>query len=219
MAHNLDPQAAYALWAESYPPRPHNRLMEAEQAAVIDLLPQLKGLTVLDAGCGTGRYLRVCADRGAAVVGVDASPHMLARAQDVSTHVVRGDVRALPFDNMSVDAVVCGLALGDVAELELAVGELARVLRPGGTLVYSVVHPDGAREGWTRTFEVGGCVCAVNSYWHSPGDHRQACALAGLTIDGWREPSLDEKPGMPVALVVRARGLVGRHFMGRPEIP
>ena len=72
-------------------------------------------------------------------------------------------------------------------------------------MIYSVVHPDGARHGWSRSFEVGGRLCAVKTYWHAPEDHRQACAAAGLDIDAWQEPSLEEKPGMPVALVVRAR--------------
>ena len=80
-AELLTPQDAYALWASSYPPRPHNKLMEAEQAAVVALLPDLSGCQALDAGCGTGRYLRVLADRGATVTGVDLSAPMLAHAR------------------------------------------------------------------------------------------------------------------------------------------
>ncbi|OFW40625.1 MAG: hypothetical protein A3J29_20795 [Acidobacteria bacterium RIFCSPLOWO2_12_FULL_67_14b] len=205
----MTPEEAYALWAPDYPPRPHNRLMAVEQAAVTDLLPDLRGLTVLDAGCGTGRYLRLCAERGATAIGVDLSAAMLSHARHESLRLVRGRLLALPLDTMSVDAVVCGLALGDVAELDVAIAEFARVLRPGGTLVYSMVHPDGAGEGWTRTFESGGRVFAINSHWHTRDEHRQACASSGFTIDGWCEPALEEKPEQPVALVVRAR-IVGR---------
>ena len=78
----LEPRDAYAQWAATYPPRPHNRLMEVEQAAVLELLPDVRSLTVLDAGCGTGRYLRLCADRGASVVGIDLSAPMLWYARD-----------------------------------------------------------------------------------------------------------------------------------------
>jgi hypothetical protein len=53
----LDPQSAYGLWAKSYPPRPHNPLMEMEHATVLAMLPDVRSQMVLDAGCG-GRYLR-----------------------------------------------------------------------------------------------------------------------------------------------------------------
>jgi malonyl-CoA O-methyltransferase len=201
----LNPDTAYARWAESYPPRPHNRLMEVEQAAMLELLPDVTSLTVLDAGCGTGRYLRLCADRGATVLGLDRSAPMLGYARAISPRIVCGGLCEVPLQTGSVDVIVCGLALGDLEDLNAALGELARVLRPGGIVIYSVVHPDGARHGWSRSFDVGGRRCAVKTYWHTPDDHRRACAAAGLDIDAWREPFLEETPDMPVALVVRAR--------------
>ena len=201
----LEPEDAYARWAATYPPRPHNRLMEVEQTTVLELLPDVRSLTVLDAGCGTGRYARLCGDRGANIIGLDLSAPMLWYARAISPRVVCGGLCEMPLRSASVDAVVCGLALGDLEDLAAAIGECARVVRPGGTVIYSVVHPDGARHGWSRSFEVGGRLCAVKTYWHAPEDHRQACAAAGLDIDAWQEPSLEEQPGMPVALVVRAR--------------
>src|SRR4030095_1288166 len=151
-----DPQEAYGLWAKSYPPRPHNPLMEIEQATVLTLLPDLRGLTVLDAGCGSGRYLWELGDRGARASCVARSPSMLEGARETTRPIARADIRALPFGEMTIDLVVCGLALGDIAELELALAEIARVLRPGGLVVYSVVHPAGEAAGWSRTFESDG---------------------------------------------------------------
>jgi SAM-dependent methyltransferase len=119
--------------------------------------------------------------------------------------VARADLRALPFDAMSIDLVVCALALGDFAELELALSEIARVLRPGGDVIYSVVHPAGESEGWSRTFESGGRQWAVDGVWHSLDRHRQACAAAGFEIEDWREPELEEAPGLRALLVVRAQ--------------
>ena len=186
----LDPQSAYGRWARTYPPRPHNALMEVEHATVLALLPEVRGQIVLDAACGTGRYLRELGDRGARVIGIDLSPAMLDRARGLTRRLARADLRALPFDAMSIDLVVCGLALGDVAELELALSEIARVLRPGGRVIYSVVHPAGGSAGWSRTFESEGRQWAVDGFWHSLDRHRQACAAAGLTIDEWREPEI-----------------------------
>jgi malonyl-CoA O-methyltransferase len=199
----VDPQSAYQLWARNYPPRPHNPLMEIEHAQVLALLPDVVGLTALDAGCGTGRYLRALDERGARVIGMDLSMAMLERAREWTTRIARADLRALPFDAMSIDLVVCGLALGDFAELELALAEIARVLRPRGHVIYSVVHPVGEAEGWSRTFESGGRQVAIEGFWHSLDRHQQACAAAGFTIDEWREPALPD--GRRAVLVVRAR--------------
>ena len=199
----LDPQSAYGLWASAYPPRPHNPLMEVEHETVLALLPDVRGLTVLDAGCGSGRYLRELGARGARAIGMDLSRAMLARARETTTRITRADLRALPFDAMSIDLVVCGLALGDLAELELALTEIARVLRPGGRVIYSVVHPAGEAAGWSRTFESGGKQWAIDGFWHSLDRHRQACAAAGLAIEEWREPEL--AAGQRAVLVVRAR--------------
>ena len=199
----MDPQAAYGLWAKSYPPRPHNPLMELEHATVLALLPDVGGQTVLDAGCGSGRYLRELGDRGARAIGIDLSSAMLERARDATRRIARADIRALPFDRMTIDLVVSGLALGDVAELELALTEIARVLRPGGRVIYSVVHPSGEAAGWSRTFESDGRKLAIDGHWHSLDRHREACVAAGLTIEEWREPELAR--GQRTVLVVRAR--------------
>jgi malonyl-CoA O-methyltransferase len=204
-AERLDPQAAYSLWARNYPPRPHNRLMATEHATMLALLPELRGLTVLDAGCGSGRYLLEITARGGIAVGIDLSMAMLQRARQSTGLIARADLRALPFDAMSLDVIVCGLALGDVAELELVMGEMARTLRPGGAVVYSVVHPSGAAAGWSRTFENEGRQLAIESHWHSLDRHREACQAAGLSIEEWREPALAELPAQRAVLVIRAR--------------
>ena len=190
------------MWAAAYPPRPHNPLMEVEHDTVLSLLPDVRNLTALDAGCGSGRYLQALTERGARAIGMDLSAAMLERARESTRRIARADLRALPFDAMSIDLVVCGLALGDFAEIELALTEIARVLRPGGYVVYSVVHPAGEAAGWSRTFESDGRQFAIDGFWHSVDRQRQACAAAGLVIDEWREPAIS---GRRAVLVVRAR--------------
>ena len=94
------------------------------------------GDRVLDACCGTGDLAVAAERRGAVVTGLDFSPAMLARARRKSTTVewVDGDLLALPFDDGSFDAATVGFGVRNVAELDAALGELRRVLRPGGRL-------------------------------------------------------------------------------------
>lgn len=200
----LQPQDAYALWAPSYPPRPHNALMALEQQTVLSMLPDVGGRVALDAGCGTGRYLRLLRERGARAAGVDLSAAMLSQAGADRGRAARGDLRTLPVASMSVDVVVCGLVLGDVPDLEPVLGELSRVLRPGGRIVYSVVHPVGERAGWSRTFAAGGRQQAIATWWHSTDAHRAACLSASLCVIDWKEPVLPEGPEHPAVLVVAA---------------
>jgi malonyl-CoA O-methyltransferase len=201
--------AAYALWAPTYESVPHNPLMRVEQAAMVDLLPDVTGRVVLDAACGTGRYLHLLAARGAARrVGIDLTRDMLVRAQAGRADLVIGDICALPLVAASVDVVVCGLALNDVAALDRALSELARVLRPGGYLLYSVVHPRGGPLGWTRSFDTLDGPRAVVSHWHTRAEHARGCARAGMTIEAEVEPRLPagiaNPPDGPIALVIRA---------------
>src|SRR5689334_9222732 len=77
--HVLNSLDAYDLWAANYPPQAHNVLMEAEQKAMLDLLPDLAGQIVLDLACGTGRYGMIAQERGAKqIIAIDNSPAMLA---------------------------------------------------------------------------------------------------------------------------------------------
>ena len=209
----------YAQWAPRYAAEAHNPLMAVEQRAVVDLLPELGGHDVLDAGCGTGRYARVVIEGGArSVTAVDSSVAMLAHACACGAQYVRGDIRALPIRDDAFDLVVSGLMLPDIAELGLVAREWFRVLRPGGIVVCSTLHPIGAELGWTRTFETPHGTHTLPAHWHSLSAHRCACHDAGLVIDAVAEPPLrpDDRGStrlgtrIPVALVLRAR---------RPRLP
>jgi malonyl-CoA O-methyltransferase len=176
--------------------------MEVEQEAVLAMLPAVSGRVALDAGCGTGRYAHRLRGLGASlVIGCDRSAAMLARAG--GPHLIRADLPSLPLASAAVDVVVCGLALNDVADLRPVMTELARILKPGGSLVASLLHPRGAAEGWRRTFDAGEGVREVPACWHAADQLQRACAQASLSIVEVREPGLTP-PGPPVALIFRA---------------
>ena len=224
----LAPAQAYALWAASYPAHAHNPVMLAEERAMLDLLPaNLHGLSIVDAGCGSGRYMRHAIARGAArVLGVDLSDAMLARAAETLGHaphvgLMQGSLDALPLRSDVGDLTLCGLTIGHLEQLEPALGELRRVTRPGGAILCSDVHPTGHALGWLRDFKAGGRRYAARhtphlySHWHA------ACARLGLAIEHVVEPMLDAAGipdgahfdanalHVPVALVFRLRRLAG----------
>jgi demethylmenaquinone methyltransferase/2-methoxy-6-polyprenyl-1,4-benzoquinol methylase len=105
------------------------------------------GDTVLDGACGTGDFAVADLRAGAArVVGLDFSPRMLERARRKAPQVewVEGDLLALPFDGGAFDAATVGFGVRNVADLELALRELRRVLRPGGRLaILEITRPRG----------------------------------------------------------------------------
>jgi demethylmenaquinone methyltransferase/2-methoxy-6-polyprenyl-1,4-benzoquinol methylase len=105
------------------------------------------GDRVLDACCGTGDLALAAEREGGIVTGLDFSREMLARARRKSETVawIEGDLLALPFDDSSFDAATVGFGVRNVADLGAALGELRRVLRPGGRLaILELTQPRGA---------------------------------------------------------------------------
>lgn len=223
----LEPVAAYALWSASYPAHAHNPVMMAEERAMLALIPEvLRGRHVLDAGCGSGRYLMHALRRGASrVTGVDLSPAMLARAraalgehpEHARVALREGDLAAMPVPGAIADLTVCALTIGHLEALQPALAELRRATRPGGRILCSDVHPIGHALGWQRDFRAGGQRYAVRHTRHLYSHWHAACAALGLAIERVEEPMLDpaDIPAgaqfdpmaleLPVALVFQLR--------------
>lgn len=112
------------------------------------LVGDVHGQRIAAVACGQGRDARRLADFGAEVVGVDASAALLAHARRLEEESPRGieylhdDAHELGrIHDASFDAAVCHMALMDIPELEPTVRSIARILKPGGWFVASIVHP------------------------------------------------------------------------------
>jgi ubiquinone/menaquinone biosynthesis C-methylase UbiE len=110
------------------------------------MLPDLKGLRVLDLGCGFGWFCRWVRKQGAAaVLGIDVSEKMLARAAeatpDPAIAYTRADMERLELPPASFDVVYSSLALHYVEKLDRLISIVYRSLASGGSLVFSVEHP------------------------------------------------------------------------------
>ncbi|MBI2589457.1 methyltransferase domain-containing protein [Candidatus Berkelbacteria bacterium] len=118
--------------------------------AVVKVLAPISGQTVLDAGCAKGKFVARLEAEGAKAIGIDLSPALLAaaRARGLRARFLEGSVTALPFEDESFDAVICIEVLEHVPELERALKELGRVLRPGGSLVVIDKNRAGLHPEW-----------------------------------------------------------------------
>jgi malonyl-CoA O-methyltransferase len=175
--------------------------MEAEQGVMAPIIEAARPGHALDVGTGTGRYLPVIRAAGARlVVGADVSLAMLGRRQP-GTVVVCADGCRLPFPDGSFDLVVSSLMVGDVEDLSAWIDEAARVLVPGGHLVYSDFHPSWSARGWRRTFTApNGRLCELPFFPHAIERHLECLEAASFSVRAIREPRLAGKPAPMVAV-------------------
>jgi SAM-dependent methyltransferase len=146
-----EPSSGVNVWdalAEAYAQRvetkPHNAYYE--RPATLSLLPEVRGRRVLDAGCGPGVYAEWLVNRGAEVVGLDASAKMvqLAQARLGSRATVTQADLGQPLDflgDASFDLVLSPLVLDGIRDLAPVFQEFYRILRGSGRLVFSMGHP------------------------------------------------------------------------------
>jgi SAM-dependent methyltransferase len=106
------------------------------------------GQLVLDVCCGTGVVAVTAARKGAEVTGLDFTPELLARAHEnsrvakVAVDWQDGDVEALPFPDNTFDVVLSQFGHIFAPRPEVAIGEMLRVLRPGGTIAFATWPPE-----------------------------------------------------------------------------
>lgn len=171
--------------------------------AVRSLLPDVDGRTVLDAGCGLGHYAAWFAERGASVVGIDASTEALATARDrcgdeVTFHRQDLTERFEFAADGTFDLVFSNLVLDHVEEWRPVFSEFARVLRSDGLLVFSTIHPLrrylNHREELESYYETEGYVvewgstdARVESYYRPMGEIINSLAETGFSVAEFRE--------------------------------
>jgi SAM-dependent methyltransferase len=205
----------------------HDSYWRFHRERFLELLPEPGRLT-LDVGCGEGRVTRDLKELEHPVVGVDSSETMIAAARDADPtgEYVVADAAALPFPDGHADLVVAFMSLMDVDDMPSAVGELARVLEPGGRLAVAVVHPINSGAGrehpensllltenyferryYRDEFERDGLRMTFESRHWTLEDYFDVILGAGLQIEALREvgdPSHARWSRYPLFLHLRA---------------
>jgi 2-polyprenyl-3-methyl-5-hydroxy-6-metoxy-1,4-benzoquinol methylase len=124
---------------------------------VLDWLGDVRGLQVLDAGCGEGFLSRLMAERSAQVTAIDYSRKMLEIARERTPEDLRicychANLEGMPdVQSDSFDFIVSLLALQDIQDYQAALQEFHRVLKPGGKFFLAFTHPCFTSDGeWIR---------------------------------------------------------------------
>ncbi|HEY6746071.1 MAG TPA: class I SAM-dependent methyltransferase [Mycobacteriales bacterium] len=142
------------------------------------------GQICLDVGCGTGLHFRPTQARGYTVVGVDLSADQLRVAASRNRRLVRADAGRLPLRDASVAVVVMTFLHTDVDDFPATIGEVARVLSPGGRLVYLGVHPAYIGAFIDRTAETETQEVRVTAGYGDERLHRDPSGRS-LSVAGW----------------------------------
>jgi malonyl-CoA O-methyltransferase len=156
----------------------------------------VRGARALDVGCGTGRWLKHFQGLGAAsLIGIDRSQEMLAIARTrglSNTELYQSDAAHLPPAAESVDVVIASFLVSYLNFLWLFLQEISRVLRPGGILFVTDLHPESRQSGWNSTFRHESKVYVIDIVPYSLDDLLRQASLAGFRTQFCLEPSFEE---------------------------
>jgi len=207
---------AWITWARA---PGHDSYWRFHRDQFLTLVPPPGRLT-LDLGCGEGRLSRDLQAGGHHVVGIDASPTLLAaaRAADPAGDYCCADVAKLPLGDGGCDLVIAFMSLQDVDDLASGTAEISRVLEPGGCACIAIVHPLNSSgrfvdESATSPFVIRGTYLSAFEYTdfvardgiemtfrsrHCPLEtYSRAFEAAGLCIDAIREHPVPSGPTPP----------------------
>ena len=211
-----DIRKVYAAWAPAYDLGPGNPVQRANDAALALCVPTATERGVaLDLGCGTGHHQVLLRARGwDRAFGFDLSPEMLQRTNGYSGLAV-AELHHVPA--RPVELVLCSLVLGHVEKLDPALDALCRLVRYGGDLVLSELHPRALRQGLAAT-----CPGSDGRWWRLPhsthdlNDVVRGLEHRGLAVELVTEPAPEpllprepRRPLLPLVYALRARRVVG----------
>ena len=184
----LPTKDGYDRWSELYD-HDGNPLVALEEPLVAALLGDVRGLDVLDVGCGTGRHSLPLARQGARVTGIDFSPGMLQKAREKDgaeavTFVEHDISTTFPFPSATFDRVISCLVVDHLSDLPRFCSELRRVCRPNGSIIISVMHPAMLLKGVQARFHdpQSGLEVRPASVANQVSDYVMGAVAAGLRI-------------------------------------
>jgi cytosine/adenosine deaminase-related metal-dependent hydrolase/ubiquinone/menaquinone biosynthesis C-methylase UbiE len=216
----VSPREAFAVWAKIYDDLP-NPLLSLEQRILNQLLPEVRGLDVVEIGCGTGRWLELIASQSpSSLVGIDSSPEMIERARSKMRQratILLGDATSLPLQNLSMDVILAPFVASYISDLHEFAAESRRVARSGASVYVSDLHPKTvAACNWSRAFSVATRRIEVPTYPRSVQEVISCFEVVGFEVTRLIEPPF----GPPEEVMFERAGKIAAFHaaVGHPAI-
>ena len=179
-------QQAYNSWAQQYDSN-ENKTRDLEARSLRETLAPLTFEHCLEIGCGTGKNTAWLLQKAASVTAVDLSEEMLSKAKEKITgsnvNFVQADImQPWTFATRAYDLVGFSLVLEHIEELQPVFTKVAAVLKPGGYLYISELHPFKQYNGSKARFETAEGTQVVTCFNHHITDFTNAGKANGLDL-------------------------------------
>jgi malonyl-CoA O-methyltransferase len=190
----LTPLEGYNKWAVTYHGE-DNPIKNLSDEFIKSELPDLRGKTVLDAGCGTGKFCMTAIERGARFVkGIDLSPNMIEQAKKNCPQAEFECCDLAKIVLEKYDVVICGLVLGHIDVLEQTLKKLVTALQPGGHIIVTDFHPYQTMRKAKRTFKDNKKTFEVKHTLHTLDEYFALLKNSSVNIVQFKEPLFNGNP-------------------------
>lgn len=188
-----------------------DELVAIYKPVVEQLMGNVSGKHVLDAGCGDGTYSRKLVSWGAIVIGIDGSTEMISIAESLPMqpnlkYRVLDLTEKLPFSDASFDVVLANMVIMDIPRIDVAIPEFSRLLTEEGILVFSITHPCFFSSDWDTDANGEKLFKRISDYltpkveelnfwgktlhYHRPLSHYfDVLSQSGFCVDRFKEPT------------------------------
>lgn len=205
----MNNQQAYNQWADTYNDV-INKTRDAEQDAKKQLLKDLHFSTVVELGCGTGKNTPFLLEKAAAVIAVDFSGSMLAKAREkISSdrvNFVQADInQSWDFVQKPVDLITCSLVLEHIEQLGPVFEKAAALLNKGGHFYIGELHPFKQYSGSKARFEKEGGTFVLDCYIHHVSEFTTHAAANGFSLMALNEWFDEDNAHLPRILTLLFR--------------
>ncbi|HLK28514.1 MAG TPA: methyltransferase domain-containing protein [Puia sp.] len=193
-----NPEEAYDIWASSYDSQPDNLMLAMDEQLFSGFIKNIsiKGKTITDIGCGTGRHWKkLLMQEPEKLIGYDVSEGMLAglknKFPEAETYKL-SNTRLIGSKNNSCDIILSTLTIAHIENIEEAFAEWNRVLRPDGEMIITDYHPELLSKGGNRTFKHNKQLIAVKNNIYPVAEIKKMASQFGWKQISFVENIIDE---------------------------